>query len=110
MGNHKSSTAVVRKSTSNVDATQQVACRVEVSLYVPLSYKGGTLGFADGNTYTPAISIVDSHGQRFYTGSVEWVLHHIDLFHEGCQVSLLRSVAVHYGFEDVNALVKGRMQ
>jgi hypothetical protein len=114
MGNGKNNTGVAGKSISDVQPAQQsvlhVEGYVEVDLHPPLFYKGGTLGYADASKYAPVISLADSRGQRCFTESIEWVLQHLDYFDARCQTSLLASVAAHYGFKDVNTLVKGRMQ
>lgn len=75
-------------------------------LQAPLYMVSTTLGF-DGTVW---IDIVDSTGLRVTTHCVEPLFQLIEHFHERDRESFLASAAVHYGFDDVRALIKGRYE
>lgn len=75
----------------------------------PLRFGGGNLGLIRAEEGEPIVCIVDEDGRCFATSSVEFILRHIDNFYDDRdRMSLLAAAALHYGFEDVWALIDGR--
>jgi len=72
----------------------------------PFRYAGGNLGL--GSDKEPLIDFVDQTGQRWLTHSVEYILKEIDNFQGRDRDQLLAGAALHYGFDDVWILIKGR--
>jgi len=73
----------------------------------PYVWAGCNLG--PGTAFEPMVDFVDSMGQRWMTHSVEYILANIDHFpDERDRHRLLAGAALHYGFDDVWILIKGR--
>ena len=73
----------------------------------PYVWAGCNLGL--GLDTEPLVRFIDSAGQHWETHSVEYILANIDHFHgERDRQRLLAGAALHYGFDDVWTLIKGR--
>jgi hypothetical protein len=119
--------AVLGTFTSHADAVERIEARqaepdsypdwcgdlrilpapIESAPLPPFVWAGCTLGL--GSDIEPVVDFVDSTGQRWKTYSVEYILANIDHFHDHQdRYRLLAGAALHYGFDDVWTLIKGR--